>query len=132
MKTLTEILFGFKTHKALDLLQINDTPPIELDDANDTNNDQNEPFEPGEPTKQPVKTYPIATQHHHTSYQYEQPEPIRRGETHQLPNLDKYRPAHIDAKDAIAFAALKMKERYDSRHQPLFFKDNDMVNLWLH
>ena len=50
----------------------------------------------------------------------------------RLASLDKYRPAHIDAKDAIAFASLKMKEIYDSRHQPLFFEVENLVNLRLH
>ena len=85
MKTPTEILFGFKTREALDLLRINESPPIELDDANDTNiNDRNEPIE------QPIEAYPIATRRRRTSYQSERPEPIRRGETHRLPNLDEY------------------------------------------
>lgn len=30
--------------------------------------------------------------------------------------MDEYRPSHIDAKDAIAFASLKMKEYYGDRH----------------
>ncbi|SLM33647.1 probable transposable element [Lasallia pustulata] len=46
--------------------------------------------------------------------------------------MAEYRPAHIDAKDAIAFAAIKMKEFYDSRHKSVFFKVGDLVNLHLH
>ena len=49
-----------------------------------------------------------------------------------VPNEDKYRPCRIDAKDAIAFAAMRMKEYYDSKHKPIFFKVGDMVNLRLH
>ena len=49
-----------------------------------------------------------------------------------VPNQDQYRPCQIDAKDAIAFAAMKMKEYYDIRHKPKFFKVGDMVNLRLH
>ena len=50
----------------------------------------------------------------------------------QVAAIDEYRPAHIDAKDTIAFALLKMKEIYDARHQPLFFKEGDLVNLRLY
>ena len=32
--------------------------------------------------------------------------------------LTDYRPNHIDAKDAIAFASLHMKKYYDTRRQP--------------
>ena len=46
--------------------------------------------------------------------------------------MDEYRPSHIDAKDAIAFASLRMKEYYDAKHQPQFFKVDDLVNLRLH
>lgn len=50
----------------------------------------------------------------------------------RVASMDEYRPSHIDAKDAIAFASLKMKEAYDSRHQPIFFKEGELVNLRLH
>ena len=46
--------------------------------------------------------------------------------------MHEYRPSHIDAKDAIAFAALRMKDYYNARHQPQFFNVNDLVNLRLH
>ena len=45
--------------------------------------------------------------------------------------MTDYRPSHIDAKDAIAFAAMRMKAYYDSRHQARFFNVNDLVNLRL-
>ena len=52
----------------------------------------------------------------------------------QLPmaNMNKYRPAYIDAKDAIAFAAMAMKRYYDLHHCPTFFKVGGLVNLRLH
>ncbi|KAA6406402.1 MAG: hypothetical protein FRX48_09818 [Lasallia pustulata] len=40
--------------------------------------------------------------------------------------MAKYQPTHIDAKDVIAFAAIKMKEFYNSRHKPVFFKVGDL------
>ena len=44
-------------------------------------------------------------------------------------DIDEYRPSHINAKDAIAFAAMKMKQYYDTNHQPKFFQEGDLVNL---
>ena len=49
-----------------------------------------------------------------------------------LISLTDNRSSHIDAKNAIAFASLRMKEYYDSHHQPKFFKVGDLVNLRLH
>lgn len=48
-----------------------------------------------------------------------------------MAKMSEYRPSSIDAKDAIAFAAIRMKQAYDSRHSPMFFKVDDMVNLRL-
>ena len=38
MKMLIKILFKFKTYKILNLLQINNTLPIKLNEMNDINN----------------------------------------------------------------------------------------------
>ena len=38
----------------------------------------------------------------------------------------------MQAKDAIAFAAVWMKEAYYSRHSPMFFKVDDIADLRLH
>ena len=46
--------------------------------------------------------------------------------------MTEYQPSHIDAKDAIAFASLRIKEYYDARHMPKFFNAGEMVNLRLH
>ena len=43
-----------------------------------------------------------------------------------------YRPTHIDAKDALDFASLKMKAYYDVHHQPMFFNVGDLVKLRWH
>lgn len=50
----------------------------------------------------------------------------------QPASQEEYRPARIDAQDAIAFAAMKMKDYYDSNHTPIFFREGDYVNLRLH
>ena len=54
------------------------------------------------------------------------PPPLR------MAKMDEYRLTHIDAKQAIAFASLRMKEVYDSHHKPMFFDVRDLVNLRLH
>lgn len=43
-----------------------------------------------------------------------------------------YRPEHIDAQDALAFASIRIKEYYDAKHKPMFFKVDDHVHLRLH
>lgn len=43
--------------------------------------------------------------------------------------MDKYRPSHIDIKNAITFVFLKMKIFYDARYQSIFFKIGDLINL---
>ena len=50
----------------------------------------------------------------------------------RLADMSEYRPSHIDAKDAIAFAAMRIKDYYDARHLPKFFSVGDYVNLRLH
>lgn len=46
--------------------------------------------------------------------------------------MTTYRPAHIDAQDAISLAALSMKAYYDAKHTPKFFDVGNLVNLRLH
>ena len=43
--------------------------------------------------------------------------------------INEYRLSHIDVKNAITFASLKIKKIYNTRHQPIFFKIGDLVNL---
>lgn len=47
-------------------------------------------------------------------------------------NPEPYIPTHIDAKDAIALAAMVMKRQYDKKHIPMFFQVGDWVSLRLH
>ena len=51
---------------------------------------------------------------------------------HVAADVSAYRPAYIDVKDTIAFAALKMKDIYNSHHKSMFFEEGDQVNLRLH
>ena len=46
--------------------------------------------------------------------------------------MNIYRSKHIDANDAIAFAAMKMKQYYDLYYQPIYFNIDDLINLRLH
>ena len=46
--------------------------------------------------------------------------------------MNKYRLSYIDVKDTIAFVFLKMKEVYDIRYQPIFFKEGNLINLRLY
>ena len=47
-------------------------------------------------------------------------------------NLETYQPLWVDAKDAIAFAQMRIKDYYNCRHALRFFKVGDMLNLRLH
>jgi transposase InsO family protein len=50
-----------------------------------------------------------------------------------LKNIDKDRTAaRIDAKDAIAFAAMRAKSHYDRRHHEMFLNPGNWVNIRLH
>jgi len=44
----------------------------------------------------------------------------------------KYRPALIEASDAVKMAAMFMKQYYDRKHKPLYFKVGDWAALRLH
>lgn len=74
----------------------------------------------------PPRRIPAATARQTTAPASQEPTSAR------LAAMDEYRPAHIDAKDAIAFAALRMKEYYDARHLPKFLEVGASVNLRLH
>lgn len=108
-QTPTQVMFGFRTKEALDLLRIDDP----------------EAASQAETASQAASQEQTASQAGTTT----------QAQAHltQAPAaMDEYRPAHIDAKDAIAFAAMKMKEYYDRKHTPIYFKEGDWVHLRLH
>ena len=121
----TQVLYGFRTREALDLLRIEDpdaqvpattiaanpitTRSVTRAQQGPRSTPAVEDFIPAIPTTTPAA------------------EGLRRPAA-----MSEYRPSHIDAKDAIAFASLRMKEYYDARHMPKFFSVGDMVNLRLH
>ena len=47
-------------------------------------------------------------------------------------DVSAYRSAHIDVKDIIIFAAIRIKELYNRLYRSKFFKVGDLVNLRLH
>ena len=138
-----QVIYSFKTREALDLMRLDDDPAtVNDDDLVDVNPATLEqPRRRGRPRKVPIPMELIKS-------------PRRRGRPRKSPNakeasklprrlpqpqqsqqpttMDAYRPEHVDAKDAIAFAAIKMKDYYDRLHQPMFFNVGDMVKLRLH
>ncbi|KAI0993301.1 hypothetical protein K3495_g14883 [Podosphaera aphanis] len=48
------------------------------------------------------------------------------------PQAESVRPVLVEVADAIKMAAMYMKEQYDKKHKPVFFKVGDFVALRLH
>ena len=46
--------------------------------------------------------------------------------------MNEYRSSHINIKNVIAFASLKMKKVYNARYQLIFFEVKDLINLRLY
>ena len=111
-----QILFEFQTHETLNLLWTDDSNIINI-----------------------VKTNTYLTQsttdqsHFNRIFSQVKLSNTSHPSKHvKLVILDQYRSAHIDVKNVIAFAALQMKFYYDKKHESLFFKVRDMINLHLH
>ena len=114
-KAPTQILYGFRTREALDLLRLDD--PDAATTPAEANTDEVDNAKP-EANIETVNAHPVTRSANDAAT--------------RLATIDEYRPAHIDAKDAIAFAAMKMKEQYDKYHRLMFFNKGDLVNLRLH
>lgn len=114
-KTPTEVLYGFKTREALDLLK----PHDETDDVQANITTRTSLHRPIPATPMPATSTPAP--------------PAVTSLLGRAPvAMTEYRPSHIDAKDAIAFASLRMKDYYDSKHMAKFFNVGDLVNIRLH
>ncbi|MCJ1459589.1 hypothetical protein MMC28_009968, partial [Mycoblastus sanguinarius] len=136
-KALTQILYGFRTREALDLLRLDDpdaaTTPAEVN----TNEVDNAIPEVNIKT---VNAHPVTRSANDAATRSVNNEAATSTRTVNNDTatdtrpvaMDEYRPTHIDAKDAIAFAAMKMKEQYDKYHRLMFFNKGDLVNLRLH
>lgn len=66
------------------------------------------------------------SQHNHASSAHGTPPMVQLTMADEVP-LDNDRPSHIDAYDAIAFAAMRMKAYYDTQHTQKFFRVGDFV-----
>ena len=114
-KAPTQILYSFRTREALDLLRLNDPDTTITPAEANTNEVDNATPEVNIKT---INAYPVTRSTNDAAT--------------RPATIDEYRPVHIDAKDAIAFAAMKMKEQYDKYHRLMFFNKGDLVNLRLH
>ena len=117
LKAPNEIMFDFKTREALNLLRLKD-PEQAAEDPDSV-----------EQANHAVKNFPVVTR---ASNRPPAPLTDTARRSIQPVTMKKYRPTHIDVKDAIVFAAMKMKEYYDAHHQFMFFRVNDFVNIRLH
>lgn len=117
-RTPTQVMYGFRTREALDFLRIDNPdeaapcdeasqPAISQPAVANASGAIEAARSPGYPATRPATRAPAAA-------------------------MDEYRPSHIDAKDAITLAAIKMKEYYDAKHLPQFFDTGNLVNLRLH
>ena len=57
---------------------------------------------------------------------------ISFNETSRVVVMNEYRSSHIDVKNVIVFAFLKMKKVYDARYQFIFFKIRNLINVLFH
>ena len=154
----TQVLYGFRTREALDLLRIEDPdsmPPASAREdlvlpASATNRAASAPAPattaafpitrnatraieaPPAATETPLVPLREAPVSNPPSAATSPPEHEATSTPLRAAARNEYRPSHIDAKDAIAFASLRMKEYYDARHLPKFFNVGDLVNLRLH
>ena len=151
-KAPNEVLYGFKTREALDFLR-------EHNQEAEATEEIAEAF-PNEGVSRTSSPDPLANEEHvphtqraqRTQSHRRSPSPriageqatrrpdeqeMRPGEqsaelSDQDTAPDDYIPAKIDAADAIAYTAIKMKAYYDQRHQQQAYNIGDFVNLRLH
>lgn len=144
-----EVLYGFKTREPLDLIKISDPFPQEAIDAaiapinnavTPTIAAQNAPSVQDATTQRDQDAFPVTTRaaaepaatRENATVSEDAAAPATATEVNDtLPNA-LYRPERIDTHDAIAFAAMRMKEYYDAKHRPMYFKAGDWVRLRLH
>lgn len=172
-KAPTEVIFGFRTREALDLLKLDYAPtpgpppaqpapsvlaiaayPVRTRQARITNPpaSQDQPAIPASQDQSTAQTPSqdqpaIQLSQDQSTTQTDPGQPnMQADQAHQsashrpatqasrspLAILTDYRPGHVDAQDAIAFASIAMKDYYDSKHLAIFFEVGNLVNLRLH
>lgn len=126
-----EVIYGFKIKEPLDLLRIEGLNLEDLNEIEPTPQEPQQGPQQGPSSRSPTEErLPKAS----SSLPQQPPQvrvPAKPSTTHAFPT-DTYRPEHIDAQDALAFAAVRMKEYYDAKHKPMFFNVGDFVHLRLH
>ncbi len=103
-KTPTEVLFGFRVRESLDLFRLR--------------------------TDEPTILPALAHEVQRLGDDILSANPVTLTEEPN-PSLSAQQLSHLDARDAISFAAMSMKAAYDSRHKPMFFDVGDKVFLSL-
>lgn len=117
--TLNQVLFSFCTRKPLNFLQ------VEKPDVVETSFDKHENMiDPVDSLANHINSK--VTFNKNVNVTTQQPKCVKLTATYQ------YKPAYIDAKNAIAFVFMQMKHYYDKTHMSRYFWVNDMVNLHLH
>ena len=135
-KTPTQVIYSFRAHEALNFLRAEDNSElINIPDINehlDTNDSDRTEAHPIITCSRTQRCTPMTTRTRLSAYLENTQLPDRHQAPPILADMAEYRPTHIDIKDAIAFAAMKMKEYYDSNCKLMFFRLGDLVNLRLH
>ncbi|MCJ1396776.1 hypothetical protein MMC18_009668 [Xylographa bjoerkii] len=140
-KTPTQVLYGFRTREAFNFLRLEKEDPVDMPEGKVPEGKNILPLAE-------VVAYPVTTRTRRRLYQDipiipntpnapdatppVPPAPPAPRPDLRMADMDEYRPTYINAKDAIAFAAMKMKSYYDLHHRPIFFSVGDYVNLRLH
>ena len=150
----TEVLFGFKVREPLDLLNglklddLIEEAALPQQDAAPTqqgpsSQEASLPKPSGSQSQVPSSEskaievrIPVASTNRRSSRIAGKPPTVDVATAiHAFPannSQPNYRPHHVDAQDALAFASLRMKDYYDAKHKPMFFNVGDHVHLRLH
>lgn len=130
--TPTQVLYGRRIKEALDLARTDAELPILPLDSQPLATEH--PVPVTRAGSAPPVVQPASTTAATALISNEHSCPDRSGQAYPIVpvNPTPYLPTHVDAKDAIALAAMTMKRQYDARHLPVFFQVGDWVSLRLH
>ena len=111
--TPTQVLYSFRTRETLDLLRLEnpdaETPSDRSENAIVTAHSVTRSNTKAQQQQEPTSTFDAITTSPAT------PPPAAEAFTRPA-NMSEYRPDHINVKNTIAFAALRIKQYYDTRH----------------
>lgn len=114
-----QVLFSFCTREPLNFLWVEESDVVETSFDKHKNM-----IDPVDSLANHINSKVVFNENVNVATQ--QPKRVKLTATYQ------YRPAHIDAKNAIAFVSMQMKHYYDKAHTSRYFQMNNMVNLHLH